>query len=747
MLSVVLLDFFFVITKFVLNVYADIVVNLTAIATTENGVRFKYLPLINDFNEYSKNNGLNIYLDLTLFSKLNSTGGVEDYEAMLDSMFSKRPDKYDLIFYDHIYTTRFGPHLLNLKEILPQDHIDMYMEGIASQTCVYKDKIVGFPTTIDYSVFYYNKQLLDQYNQIIPKTWDQVIAVGEYIKNELDKQNINNIMIYNGGFNLVELGFCSLYEFLYSFRKNETSPFPEITSDEAVEALEKIKEIMNKLSSASEFKSNEEYAIGNIHGRNYLFGKFWYMDDCDQPFRAIPGNIEGISGSVIGGHNIGINKHSDLNKRDAVVKAFTYFTSKDIQRKYFALKNYYSPIPSLYDEEEVCQAVDCNHYKNIQLIKRPFDQVDDYNTYTNKFRTYIYEYLYGDDNIKAIDALKKVEDITKIYYFSLNTDDSSIGLILFIIVTIIIVIMLGSLVFLYIEKLKSHYKFLPNDFWIFYIIGLVFILCPYYIEIGKVSSTKCFLKIVFMIVGYTICYIPLISQMIIQIPKEGNEISQWVNQHRYLFIGIFLLFDLILIFPMCFTPYTVMDMKYQNQKNFQICKQNYTFGKLIIILIYIYICITIIVMFFLIFLEWNFRPLRYDVRFLTSALYMNIVLFTMYILISNIVTLNNYIVNSLVREIPRILFVFVNYIFVYGYRSLGPLIKKKIERESNSNNKMNVYRYYSSSTSRSRNTNPGLKSSQNVGVKTSLSQQIMDIHNKKELGSETSVMTSSSSNI
>jgi len=48
---------------------------------------------------------------------------------------------------------------------------------------------------------------------------------------------------------VVELGFCSLYEFIYSFRKNETSLFPEITSNEAVKALEKIKEIMKKLSS------------------------------------------------------------------------------------------------------------------------------------------------------------------------------------------------------------------------------------------------------------------------------------------------------------------------------------------------------------------------------------------------------------------------------------------------------------------------------------------------------------------
>ena len=487
--------------------------------------------------------------------------------------------------------------------------------------------------------------------------------------------------------------------------------------------------------------------MNKIFENKYLFAKLWHMEDTDQHYEIMPGGREGLSGSIIGGHNIGINKYSDLNKRDAVIRAFNYLTSKDIQRKYFALNNYFSPIPSLYNEEEVCQIVNCDHFRNIQLIKRPFDQVDDYNAYSNKFRTYIYEYLYGDNDIKAIDVLKKVEDITKIYHLSLNTDDTSIGLILFIIVTLIIVIMLGSLAFLYIEKLKSYYQFLPNKFWISYIIGLIFILCPYYIEIGKVSSTKCFLKIVLMIIGYTFSYIPLIYHMILQIPYEGDKITKWMSQHRYLFIGIFLLFDLIFIFFKYFTPYTVIDMKYKNQKNFQICKQNHFFGKFIISFIYIYICITVIVMFFLIFLEWNFRLLHYNIRFLTAALYINISLFIIYILISNILILNNYIINSSIREISRILFVFINYIFVYGYRSIGPLVKNKYEKEREQSNAINqklndLDKWYCSSSSRSRSTNSGLKSSQKNNVKTSFSKKIMDIHYKTGAESEISIMSS-----
>jgi len=36
---------------------------------------------------------------------------------------------------------------------------------------------------------------------------------------------------------------------LYSYRDEVNSPFPKITSDEAIEALEKIKELKNRISS------------------------------------------------------------------------------------------------------------------------------------------------------------------------------------------------------------------------------------------------------------------------------------------------------------------------------------------------------------------------------------------------------------------------------------------------------------------------------------------------------------------
>ena len=46
----------------------------------------------------------------------------------------------------------------------------------------------------------------------------------------------------------MEIGICSIYEFIYSFRNSVESSFPNIRSQEAVNALEKMKEIKEKLN-------------------------------------------------------------------------------------------------------------------------------------------------------------------------------------------------------------------------------------------------------------------------------------------------------------------------------------------------------------------------------------------------------------------------------------------------------------------------------------------------------------------
>ncbi|KAL6590477.1 periplasmic binding protein-like II [Neocallimastix californiae] len=450
-------------------------VTINIIAFTQNGGNLLYSPMVNDFNKYSIDNNLNIKLKLNLFSELNSTIITTDYESTLDSLFQRKSNKYDLIFFDNIYIKRFGPYLLNLKNVLPKDHIDMYMEGVAKQTCMYNDKLVGLPMTIDCTLLYYNQEYLDKYNKELPKTWDDLIETGQYILNEEKKLNNTDFVPYNGLFSELEIGICSIYEFIYSFRNSVESSFPNIRSQEAVNALEKMKEIKEKLNLDTIYKQDEGFTISKIFDKNYLFLKFWIIPYFVQVSRItyLPGVKEGISGSTIGGHNLGISIYSDPKHRNATIEALKFLTSKNMQRKYIALNDYFSPIPSLYEEDEVCSVVNCTFYKGFQLIARPILQSNDYITYSTRFKNYIYDFLYR--NKTSYEVLKNIDDITRYYYLSLNNEDTVMGLILFISAIIIIIFMLGSLLFIFINKFKIYFSFLSNDFWIIYIIGLVLI--------------------------------------------------------------------------------------------------------------------------------------------------------------------------------------------------------------------------------------------------------------------------------
>ncbi|OUM61738.1 hypothetical protein PIROE2DRAFT_12195, partial [Piromyces sp. E2] len=401
-------------------------IDLNAIAFTYDIDIQIYTYLVKHFNKYSKENELNITLHLNLITTSNSTSEINYYGSMLESLLLKHDVKYDFIFYDNIYSSRYGPHLLSLNELLTKRHINMYNTEITKQSCSYQDKLVGLPIMLDYSVLYSNKNLLKKYNKKIPKTWNELVETAKYILKEETKHNNTELMAYNGLFTNTEIGTCSLYEFIYSYRKSKESPFPELLSQEVINALEMIKKMKNDISSDTQFQLPWGYTVGKLHedNANVLFLKYWYYSNINPLFNvtALPGNKEGISGSTIGGYNLGINKYINENKKKACIDAFTYMTSKYMQTKIVKEKGLLSAISEIYNDDEICIHVDCEFFKSIQPIARPTNKINDYTKYSENFRNYIYEFLYG--NITSYEVLKKINDITKIYYISINSEDT-----------------------------------------------------------------------------------------------------------------------------------------------------------------------------------------------------------------------------------------------------------------------------------------------------------------------------------
>ncbi|ORX87618.1 periplasmic binding protein-like II, partial [Anaeromyces robustus] len=468
----------------ILSLYLYIVngINIEAIVFAHEDMSEIYGFFENEFNNYSLNNNLNITLSINMLSTTNSSFSFINYGSTTDSLLKKKSNKYDIFIYDNLYISEYEPYLIDLTEYFEQDDINKFDQNILNKMCRHNNRLVGFPARINYSVLYSNKYLLSKYNKNIPKTWDELISTSKEILNEEKKLNNTDLISYNGLFNDSEGGFCSIYEFIYSFRSSVNSSFPEITSEETSNALEILKTLKSEISSDSIFLSNDAYTIDKLMSYRSLFIKFWMFHRPQiyrlQPFyniSALPGHIEGVNGSTICGYNLGIKKGIDKEKIEATIKAIKFFISDEFQKTVVKEKIMLSVIPRVYEDKKVCESVDCELFKSIQFIVRPVDKINDLNIsideYIEKFRNYAYEFLYENQTLS--DTIDKINDLTKIYYVSLDSKVTNAGIIIIIIILILMAIMATSLIFLFHKKLKPFFSFLPDSFWIISIMGCI----------------------------------------------------------------------------------------------------------------------------------------------------------------------------------------------------------------------------------------------------------------------------------
>ncbi|OUM68817.1 hypothetical protein PIROE2DRAFT_3336 [Piromyces sp. E2] len=211
---------------------------------------------------------------------------------------------------------------------------------------------------------------------------------------------------------------CSLYEFLYSYRDTVESPLPNFKSDNALEALNKINEIKNEISSDQIFQANEGFNTFQLFDGNMLFSKFWDMIGIGLESRykltILPGKKSGINGSCIGGYNIGIANFVKTENIIASAKVLEFFTSPKQQKNIVVNKNkLFTALTSLYDDQGVCSTIDCNFARDVQSIHRPSNEIEDYDSYADKVKSYIFKFLY--DNQSASETLTKIDDITLLF--------------------------------------------------------------------------------------------------------------------------------------------------------------------------------------------------------------------------------------------------------------------------------------------------------------------------------------------
>ena len=383
---------------------------------------------------------------------------------------------------------------------------------------------------------------------------------------------------------------------------------------------------------------------------------------------ALPGQKEGVSGTIVSANNFAISKYISEEKKKAAVEFLKFVSLKETQKKYIINNFMFSAITELYDDEEVCSVIECDIIKNAYPFSFMNNDVNLFgdDNYHDKYRKYMFDYIYRDKPI--YEVLKKIEDITKIYTFSLETDNTYAGLIIFITFIILFTSMSLSVVFVFIKKYENRFKFLPNNLWVITTIGSLILMSSLMTLFGDVTNIKCHLRVTLINVGFILSICPSLIKMITNFP-ERNKISLWIENNKYSSILMIMIFTMILNGIVTISSYDLQNLTTSNEKNYDKCIMNKTFGSIVYYIIQFYNIFIISMSLILTFIEWNLQETYQDIKYLATALFMDILSIILLNIIDKI-KFKNYIIYNTQLAVNILVFSISNYLFLYFIRVL-----------------------------------------------------------------------------
>lgn len=459
-------------------------------------------------------------------------------------------------------------------------------------------------------------------------------------------------------------------------------------------------------------------------------------------FVTLPGRNNELSGSALGGYNLAINNYISNERKNASVIAFKYITSLEMQKKVLMKYRFFSAIPSLYEDPDVCSIIKCKVFKKAQLIARPTSIANDYSYYSERFRNYIYDYLYGSKSPEK--ALEDIDNITKIHTITLNIKESFIGLFNVIVITFFSVLMLISCIFLFKNRFKHYFKFLSNDSWIFIIVGSILMMHSLYSEIGEIQTLKCHMKTFFFTTGFTLNFVPILHRLVVNFP-EKNKFSNWAYHNKYLFIFIFILINVLLQGLYMIAPYKIESITSIDGTKYNNCIYKNTFSKISTFIMIISRILFYIIAILLIFIEWNLVETYMELKYLLSAITTDIICdIIILILINSNIRKDNYIAYYSIYSIVIIIYSLSNYLFLYAIKIIIAIINFYEKRDTifeisasikNSIKEMNknTISHDNSKFSKSRGINSDINSTgsnSNISSASSIYQKVIGYHNK-----------------
>ena len=356
----------------------------------------------------------------------------------------------------------------------------------------------------------------------------------------------------------------------------------------------------------------------DVKERN-IFARYFYVNYDDYYYVSpLPGEKEGISASSIGGFNMIINEFISEEKKIAAGKIIDYLLSKEIQKKYAIKFNKRSAMDELYYDEDLCNKINCEFEKSMQLVARPTHLLSDYDKYSLKFRTYLYDFLYNNATVK--DTIQKINDIAIINTISYS---SSIGIVIIVISSIIMIVILLSYGIILQKRNHFYLRMYNKSSWFIMLLGLCILISYNITLLGELNVFKCTFHLLLPTIGISFFAYPTFIHEIINFP-ELNKYSEFIKRNNKIVIIGLMVTDIIYgVLFHYISPLQIKPIYVDGGKNFNTCIIKSNNHLVFLIIMYVFKFILWFITTILNFIEYNIKIISSEMKTISVILYCN----------------------------------------------------------------------------------------------------------------------------
>ena len=315
-----------------------------------------------------------------------------------------------------------------------------------------------------------------------------------------------------------------------------------------------------------------------------------------------------------------------------------------------------SGMEEVYDDPN-CNPLTSGIYKSMQFIYNEPELVGNPDN-NSKELVYVMDYLYGNATIE--DTIRYMNYLDKVYYVEY---DSVYGLATLSIIGCLYFCCIISFSLMFRKNFKFFLKMFNKKNWFISLSGLCICASYGFFIVGEITVIKCQLKHIVLIFGISLFYYPFLVKLIIFFPRP-NKWTEYIKKHNVLCLFYATLTDLVfIILIMLNSPYEIKVVDVENGMNFNECVIESIYHYIYISLFLLLKAIELTLFLYLVYVEWNIRPIKREIRIISICFYINL-LFIVLFIIEHLLHIRNLYSNFLLKISINLSLAYINFVIV-----------------------------------------------------------------------------------